>query len=42
MSKYKNACEAEKQKIIKNGVRRPMWIEEYDFSICSSFELDSD
>ena len=42
LSKYKNACEAEKQKIIKNGVSRPMWIEEYDFSICSSFELDSD
>ena len=42
MSKYKSDCEAEQQKIIKNGVSRPMWIEEYDFSKYNSFELDSD
>jgi hypothetical protein len=42
MSKYKDACEAEKQKIIKRGITRSMWIEEYDFSRHNSFELDSD
>jgi hypothetical protein len=42
MSKYKNACEAEKQRLMKNGVVRPMWIEEYDFSKHNSFELESD
>ena len=31
MSKYKDACEEESQRIIKNGVVRSMWIEEYDF-----------
>ena len=42
MSKYKNACEAERQRLMKNGVVRPMWIEEYDFSRYNSFELESD
>ena len=42
MSKYENACEMEKQKLRKNGVTRPMWIEEYDFSESNSFELNSD
>lgn len=42
MSKDKNACEAEKQRLIKNGVVRPMWIEDYDFSKYNSFELESD
>ena len=42
MSKYKDACEAERQKLIKNGVVRSMWIEEYDFSRYNSFELESD
>ena len=42
MSKYKNACEAERQRLMKNGVVRPMWIEEYDFSKYNSFELESD
>jgi hypothetical protein len=42
MSKYKNACETEKQRLMKNGVVRPMWIEEYDFSKHNSFELESD
>ena len=42
MSKYKDACEAEKKKLIKKGVSRSMWIEEYDFSRHNSFELESD
>lgn len=42
MSKYENACEAERQRLMKNGVVRPMWIEEYDFSKYNSFELESD
>ena len=42
MSKYRNACEAERQRLMKNGVVRPMWIEEYDFSKYNSFELESD
>ena len=42
MSKYKSACEAEQQKIMKNGISCPMWIEEYDFSKHNSFELESD
>lgn len=42
MSRYKDACEAEKQKLIKNGISRSMWIEEYDFSRHNSFELESD
>lgn len=42
MSKYKDACEAEKQKLIKNGISRSMWIEEYDFSRHNSFELETD
>ena len=42
MSKYRNACEAERQRLMKNGVVRPMWIEEYDFSRYNSFELESD
>lgn len=42
MSKYKKACEAERQRITKNGISRPMWIEEYDFSRYNSFELESD
>ena len=41
MSKYKCACEAEQQKIIKNGISRTMWIEGYDFSKHNSFELES-
>ena len=42
MSKYKDACEAEKRRLIKRGVSRSMWIEKYDFSIYHSFELESD
>ena len=42
MSKYKDACETEKQRLIKNGVCCYMWIEEYDFSVCNSFELEQD
>ena len=42
MSKYRNACETERQRLMKNGVVRPMWIEEYDFSKYNSFELESD
>lgn len=42
MSKYRNACETERQRLMKNGVVRPMWIEEYDFSRYNSFELESD
>lgn len=42
MSKYKDACEAEKRRLIKNGISRSMWIEEYDFSRHNSFELESD
>lgn len=42
MSKYKNACEAERQRLIENGVSRSMWIEEYDLSKHNSFELESD
>lgn len=42
MSKYENDCEAEKQRLIKKGVSRSMWIEEYDFSKHNSFELESD
>lgn len=42
MSKDENACEAEMQRLTENGVVRPMWIEEYDFSKQNSFELDSD
>lgn len=42
MSKYKDACKAEMEKLVKNGVSRSMWIEEYDFSRHNSFELESD
>jgi hypothetical protein len=42
MSKYKDACEVEKQKLIENGVFYSMWIEEYDFSRHNSFELECD
>ena len=42
MSKYKDACERERQRLIKNGITRRMWIEEYDFSKYNSFELESD
>ena len=42
MSKYEDTCEAEKQRLIKKGISRPMWIEEYDFSKHNSFELESD
>lgn len=42
MSKDKNACEEEKQRLIEKGVSRSMWIEEYDFSKHNSFELESD
>lgn len=42
MSKDKDACEAEKERLIENGVSRSMWIEEYDLSKHNSFELESD
>lgn len=42
MSKYKDDCEAERQRIINNGVTCRMYIEEYDFSRHNSFELDCD
>ena len=42
MSKDKDACVAEKERLIENGVVRPMWIEEYDLSKHNSFELESD
>ncbi len=42
MSKYKDACERERQRLTKNGITRRMWIEEYDFSKYNSFELESD
>ena len=42
MSKYKDACEAERQRLIKNGIISSMWIEEYDFSKHNYLELDSD
>jgi hypothetical protein len=42
MSVEKYLCEQEMAECIKRGVRRPMWIEEYDFSESKEFELDCD
>jgi hypothetical protein len=39
MSIDKKLCEQEKKRLEKT-VKRSMWIEDYDFSIQKSFELD--
>ena len=42
MSINEEACEREMEACKKRGAKRPMWIEEYDFSKYNSFELESD
>ena len=41
MSINKKLCEQEKTRLAKT-VKRSMWIEEYDFSVQKSFDLDCD
>lgn len=40
ISTEKHLCEREMAECAKRGVRRAMWIEEYDFSKAKEFELD--
>lgn len=42
ISTEKHLCEREMAECAKRGVRRAMWIEEYDFSKAKEFELDCD
>lgn len=42
ISTEKYLCEREIAKCTKQGVTRPMWIEEYDFSKAKEFDLDGD
>lgn len=42
ISTEKHLCEQEMAKCTERGVRRAMWIEEYDFSKAKEFELEND
>ena len=42
ISTEEHLCEREMAECTKRGVRRPMWIEEYDFSEAKEFELNND
>ena len=42
MSTERDLCEQEMKECRRRGVRRAMWIKEYDFSKAKEFELDND
>ena len=42
MSTERHLCEREMKECERRGVRRAMWIEEYDFSKSKEYDLDCD